>query len=236
MKKTIFTLNSSEKVPLKGTNFYKFNLPTLSAYVRHHEELNLGGSDWTLDGAYQPLNYKIKDDELTLNMSGMRSSLMQHRCTLSVYHSGIKDYSRLFPHVEQEELRYRLGQFAAEADKAFGGRAWMSYVMMVGSVVEGVLFNKFGKGSFHDLIGKAHESGIIDDAETNIFYEVRELRNNIHAAKFKKKFADRGVAMEVGVTYDKLLKRQWNIKRLKKENVSTQRNMNNYITKIKNLF
>jgi hypothetical protein len=59
------------------------------------------------------------------------------------------------------------------------------------------------------LITCAVEASIINLDEMALFDDVRESRNRIHASKHGEPFANRKIAMELNVTYERLLKRQW---------------------------
>ena len=134
--------------------------------------------------------------------------------TLAITYTGIRDYSLLFPHVKNEALRNRLGQFAEEADKAFDEAAWMSFVLMAGAVIEGMLMARFGKKlGFYDLINQAGDKGILSPEEQAQAHQVRDARNLVHAGRFEKPFVDRKLAMDTYIVYDRLLKRRWDLDR-----------------------
>ena len=77
------------------------------------------------------------------------------------------------------------------------------------AVVEGVLFDQFGDKQFAELISRAGSDGVIEEAEIELFNRVRALRNRIHASKHDQPFADLKIAMDLSVTYERLLKRVW---------------------------
>jgi hypothetical protein len=211
MQVTTFRLENAEYTEPSNPAFNDgdalFHLPILAAYAVHHSKVEMENA-LHVDFGYQQPKYVIENDTVRLKNigSGMSSP---HRGVLTLYHAGIKDYSLLFPHINNESLRQRLGQFAQEAESAFESQSWMSYVMMVGAVVEGLLFNQFNKDNFCELITLAGENGILDTNEVTVIHEVRALRNRVHASKHEQAFADRKIAMELNVIYERLLKRQW---------------------------
>lgn len=182
-------------------------LPTLPAYA---------AIDYSVKFEYiSPFNselgepkYEIKGDTVRVtNLSLAFSSAVKG--LLVVHHVGIKDFTLLFPHIKSEQLKQRLAEFAQEAETAFENKAWMSYVLMVGAVLEGLLYDQFGNKTFAELITKAKETNIIKESEATLFNEVRKTRNRVHASKFEQPFTDRSTALELNVAYDRLLKRRW---------------------------
>lgn len=126
--------------------------------------------------------------------------------TLTVYHAGIRDYRLLFPHIDNLELVARLADFAEEADKAFESQAWFSYVVMAGAVVEGLLWYHFKKPNFNWMINLARKNELLSASEVDLVNEVREARNLIHAEKFQTVIPGRQLALDISVTYDRLIK------------------------------
>jgi hypothetical protein len=211
MQVTTFRLENAEHTEPSNPAFNDgdalFHLPILAAYAVHHSKVEMENA-LHVDFGYQQPNYVIENDTVRLKNIGS-DMFSPHRGLLTLYHAGIKDYSLLFPHISNESLRQRLGQFAQEAESAFESQSWMSYVMMVGAVVEGLLFNQFNKDNFCELINLAGENGILDTNEVTVIHEVRALRNRVHASKHEQAFADRKIAMELNIIYERLLKRQW---------------------------
>jgi hypothetical protein len=211
MQVTTFRLENAEytapSAPIFGYGDALFYLPILAAYAIHHSKVEMENAIHS-DNGYQQPNYVIENNAVILKNIG-HGIFSPSTGVLTIYHAGIKDYSLLFPHINNESLRQRLGQFAQEAGSAFESQSWMSYVMMVGAVVEGLLFNQFNKDNFSQLINLAGESEILDVEEVAVIHEVRKLRNRVHASKHEEAFADRKIAMELNVIYERLLKRQW---------------------------
>ena len=86
----------------------------------------------------------------------------------------------------------------------------MSYILMVGAVLEGLLFNKFGNKTFSELIEKSTKEKLIGNDEGKLFDEIRATRNRIHASRHMEPYSDRKTAIELSVVYERLLKRNWN--------------------------
>ena len=128
---------------------------------------------------------------------------------LTIYHNGIKDFELLFPHVSDNSLRARIGSFAEEAYNCFQSHSWVSYCLMVGGVLEGLLYDKFGNFNFSTLIEKARTAKIISEVEATLIDEVRSARNRIHANKHRESIIDRKMALELSVAYDRLIQRNW---------------------------
>lgn len=203
---TTIGLTAYDAAPYPYARFY---LPILEAYAVHHSKIEMDNS-YHMDKGYEQPNYEIVNDFVTLKSVGpCMFGSPTPTGMLTLYHAGIKDYSLLFPHIKNESLRRRLGQFAQEAESAFESQSWMSYVMMVGAVIEGLLFNKLNKDVFQKLINLAGETNILNKEEVYVIHEVRQLRNLVHASKHDQPFADRKIAMELNVIYERLLKRKW---------------------------
>ncbi|QKX17318.1 hypothetical protein [Microbulbifer sp. YPW1] len=106
-------------------------------------------------------------------------------------------------------MQQRLGQFAEEADNAFASQSWLSYVLMVGGVLEGLLWNEYKLDSFEWLVKRALKNELIDEHEAEQIHEVRHARNKIHAGRYKEEVPGRHLALDISVTYERLLKRDW---------------------------
>jgi hypothetical protein len=213
MKVTTFILENPEYERINKEQFVCvnaiFSVPILCAYAVHHAELKLNESI-SVDEINRQADFSVKNDKIILFNVENYTGLGHTGGLLTVYYAGIKDYCLLFPYVEDLSLQKRLGDFAQEAESAFESQSWMSYVLMVGAVVEGILFNQFGDKNFFKLITLADENGIIESSEVQLFDQVREMRNRVHASRHDEPFADRKIAMELSVTYERLLKRKWN--------------------------
>ncbi len=210
MKTTVFKLASPsyEQIdPHFDIYDESFSVPTLPAYavLNHHIDC-----DRTYMGDYMGNNgYEIVGDKVTVK--GVRGGFPGEITTavLTIQFSGIRDYTLLFPQVENDSLRTRLGQFAEEAEKAFEVGAWMSFTIMATSVLEGVLFDIYDKYHFHELISAANADDVITEDEAGLLDNAREIRNRVHASKYQQPFSDRKISNDLYVLYDKLIKKNW---------------------------
>ena len=185
--------------------FYK--IPILPAYAVIDSQLEMSNS-MHIDAGYIPPTYELEEDGV-VTQSNDNNYLKNVSGILTIYHNGIKDYELLFPHIEDVSLKKRLGQFAEEAEKAFSNQSWISYCLMVGSVLEGLLFNEFGNRKFSELIRCAKNRDLITEQEANLINNVRETRNQIHANRHNEIIVGRKTALEISTAYDKLIKRHW---------------------------
>ena len=211
MKVTTFRLEDPEYEQVGeatwGQHQAVFDVPTLPAYAVVDSQLTLDPTILSRENHVTP----------THEVNGGRVITGAHKLfafdkmsgVLTLYHNGIKDYEALFPHIEKPALKARLGQFAAEAESAFNSQSWFSYCMMVGGVLEGLLFARFGNLNFAVLIDRALEEELITETESVLFHEVRSIRNRIHASRCDEPSADRKIALELSVSYDRLIKRRW---------------------------
>ncbi len=211
MKVTVFRvqspLSTNPNHLLSTVPTLLYTVPILPAYAVQDSKLEL---DYILsDFNERSPRHEIRGNQVEAFVGGLGFDSTPRSGFLTVYHSGIKNYSLLFPHIENDLLRVRLGQLAQEAESAFESRSWMSYVVMVGAILEGLLIAHFDFKGFAKLISKAQKAEIITLEERVIFDEVRDMRNRVHPDRYEEQFADREIALELSVIYDKMLKRIW---------------------------
>jgi hypothetical protein len=208
---TNFRLQNPEYVPVDDPVFPQsdavFRLPQLPAYAMHHSQLALD-NNFLSEGAPQQPEYRLTTDTLVLASSCV-PMLGKVGGWLTVYHNGIKDHRLLFPHIDNEALQLRLGQFAEEAANAFASQSWLSYVLMVGGVLEGLLYHEYKLRRFVDMITAAQKSGLVNEQEASQINLVRFARNQIHADKYNQTIPGRSLALDISVTYERLLRRDW---------------------------
>jgi hypothetical protein len=182
-------------------------IPTLPAYALIDSHLTLDG-DPHIEVGSKPVIYTLHEDTIEVpnrhwNIFGPPTGL------LTIYHNGIKDFELLFPHIIDLSLRARIGNFAEEANNCFQNKSWISYCLMVGGVIEGLLYDRFGNFNFGKLIEKASTFKMISEHEASLIDEVRSARNKIHANRHAEDIINRKMALEVSVIYDRLIKRNW---------------------------
>ncbi|WP_444929726.1 hypothetical protein ACJJIF_18340 [Microbulbifer sp. SSSA002] len=221
MQITIFPLQNpdyiSDNDPVYQQSDAVFRLPQLPAYAIHHSQITLGHEVMSETAPQQP-EYHLTADTLVLS-SRCLPMLGDPNGWLTVYHNGVRDYQLLFPHIDNDGLQRRLGQFAEEADNAFNSQSWLSYVLMVGGVLEGLLFHHYKNGTFSKMTNSACKDGLINSEEKEQIDEVRDARNKIHAGRYEQSLPGRALALDISITYDKLLKRDW----AKQENMQNQK-------------
>lgn len=207
MQVTTFRLEDSksgkDNFPPFQSCDYCFELPQLQAYAVHHFQVELDQTN--PDFGHTPVKYEIKDNSVILD-SSCRPIFGSPSGWLTVYHNGIKDYSLLFPHITNDGLQRRLGQFAEEADNAFASQSWLSYVLMVGGVLEGLLYNEYKLRNFEKMISAAREKKLINEGEAAQINQVRLARNQIHANRYDESIPGRSLALDISVIYERLLK------------------------------
>jgi len=184
-------------------------VPTLPAYAIIDSRLDLENSMHT-DAGYVLPHYELLND-CVVTPGRFQDIFQSPSGILTIYHNGIKDYKLLFPHIENDSLRTRLAQFAEEANNAFESQSWISYGLMVGGVLEGLLYNEFERKTFKELIEAAAGKKLISDDEAKLIDNIRITRNRIHACKHEEVITDRKTALELSTAYDRLIKRNWEI-------------------------
>lgn len=212
MKSTLFKLSSPifEIVDEENQIFDEvYSIPTLPAYaVLNH---NIVRTNTVV--AEQDIIPDYELVENTLRVKRIRPGIQGELriCLLTLIYADIRDYSLLFPHIDDTELKVRLGQFAEEAYNAFQGGAWMSFTIMAISVIEGLLYYIYGPSKLSKLIYLARYNSVISEMEEDLLHKARTVRNRVHAGEFKKPLADRCFGTDLYVLYDQLLKKDWKI-------------------------
>jgi hypothetical protein len=210
MKSTLFKLSCPEyeEVNQEYQLFDEhYSIPTLPAFaVLNHNILRTNIVMAELD--HVP-DYELLENSLRVRNIYLGPQSESRVCYLTLYYADIRDYKLFFPHIEDYELKYRLGQFAEEADNAFHGGSWMSFTIMAISVIEGLFFNIFGDSKLNKLIEDAHSKKLLDMKEKDLLHEARKVRNRVHAGQYKHPLADRCYGTDLYVLYDQLIKKDW---------------------------
>ncbi|MEW8459005.1 MAG: hypothetical protein AB2653_01720 [Candidatus Thiodiazotropha endolucinida] len=210
MKSTIFKL-TNPIYEIVDNQFQQFDeiykVPTLPAYAILNHDLNRNAPD--IDGLNNTTNYEIIEDTIRIKNVDPIPEGLTTICSLTLFYAGIRDYSLLFPHINDPKLKERLGQFAEEADNALQNGSWMSFTIMAISAIEGLLFNEIGNKKLKQLIDKAHKIGILNNNEKELLHSAREVRNRVHAGLFEQPLADRISSTDLYVLYDQLIKKDW---------------------------
>ena len=81
---------------------------------------------------------------------------------------------------------------------------------MCAAVYEGVLFSIIRDNKkFNNLIEDAIELGVLDKRESAVIDEARDIRNLVHANRYKTPYVSRMQAMDMRALMDKIIKRDW---------------------------
>jgi len=211
VKSISFDLQFPKNVPYRMfERGVAFVVPTLQAYAIEFSQFLApnqlhGGQKEFVEGK----DYFLEDDRLI--WKNFEEPLFEDSVyRLIVHYHGIRDYRLLFPHIEEPELRERLGKFYEEAEVAFENGAWLCYSLMCGAVYEGLLHAYFGKkASFFKMIKEVLTLGVIDEKAEGIMHQTRNLRNLVHGNNFTKPYVTRLQAMDMRAVMDKLIKRNW---------------------------
>jgi len=215
MKTTVFTLinpSFDETESVYGPRETIYKVPTLAAYSIIDHSLDSEGYSPYESADHRP-SYGLEAD--TIRVQGVKNSLFRtEHDRLVIHYAGIRDYSLLFPHIKEESSQERLGQYAEEADASFETGAWLSFMMMAGAVIEGLLDNctPASADSFNKMIIKARQREILSEEDETLCHKVKEARNLIHLRKSHLAYVDRTLAMDTYVFYDALIKRHWDKK------------------------
>jgi hypothetical protein len=219
MKTTVFKLidPSSERVePIFGPLDTVYRIPTLPAYsIIDHSFDSTEYSPYET-GGHRAI-YRLQDD--CLHIEGVKNEFFHKGIDRFVIHyAGIRDYSLLFPHIEDQSSRSRLGRYAEEAEVSFESGAWLSFMMMAGAVIEGLLdeCTPSSANTFDKMIKKAEVESTLSEKDALLCHKVKYARNLIHLRRHGEAYIDRSLAMDTYVFYDELIKRHWGVLKTKK--------------------
>lgn len=200
MPTTLFALRDVIEQSQLGSEYTtKFRVPTLDAYAVSSVVVHLGAlaAPWDVDCICEDVvsiqtPYKLDDLE----------------CNLTVNYIGFRDYALLFPSVSDASLKARLGQFYSELELSFDAGAWLTFMLMTGAVVEGILYSRIGRdATFELLIDEAHQTGLLSIADKNLLHTVRKYRNLVHASRHADSYVARLHAMDARVLVERLIRK-----------------------------
>lgn len=209
MKTSLFVVDVSSVDCIEGCNSnspftWEIKIPLLPAFSVEYLSIKVDAVSALLSGEESIDGNKLIVDSKFELFSSIKS------IPVEIHYHGIKDYSALFPNVNDSILRERLGVFYEEAEKNFEQGAWLSFTLMCGAVFEGLLHAKLNPGytgnTFSDMISYAYRNGIINNKQRDIMNNVRNSRNLVHANKIREPYISRKNAMEIRITLDMLIK------------------------------
>lgn len=215
MKSTHFVLDNPIYRSEPSNNYYEkcwaeFRVPTLRAYSFTNHSID--GVNMDSEGGTTPISSAIVDDKVLIyGVDKLMNTLRPSSPVLTVYHFGIKDYSLLFPEIEDPALKQRVGLFMEEADKTFEQEAWLSFVVMAGSVFEGILSDLTADhgSTFGKLVSKVDDLQVLDGYVVSVLRDAVKFRNHVHAGRYNEETAIRQDAMNIRVQLDQFIKDDW---------------------------
>ncbi|RAS75235.1 DUF4145 domain-containing protein [Priestia endophytica] len=186
---------------------WHIHIPILSAFSVEYFVLQYG----PFSSFSESTSLSIQGNKIIAESQFASLEELGQECVAILHHHGIRDYSLLFPWVENVDLRERIGRFYEEAEKSFEQGSWLSFALMCGGVFEGMLYAKLNmpqNNNFYAMIEAAYEDReIINLQQKGIMDDVRNARNLIHASRFKQDYMSRKKAMDIMTTMSKLIKR-----------------------------
>jgi hypothetical protein len=192
MKSKLINLTHNKKKWIIDENkpeLYHIPIPTINAYSIEYITAILSGK--ILELSVDCVKEKCIEIFSRINLNEVEIKLQ-------IYYHGIREFELLFPSVNNQKLRIRLGEFYKESELAFDNGAWLSFVLMSGSIFEGVLYSLINKNeTFQKLIDQALSNGLITTYESNIMHKVRNFRNLVHSSRYDEPFVPRADAMDV---------------------------------------
>ncbi|PGQ97924.1 DUF4145 domain-containing protein [Bacillus cereus] len=200
-------INTFQSKP--GSNYeyeWHINIPLLPAFSITHFSIQANVSV-----SFSTRNDRVQGDFLIVESEFPSNHLADNEDVIVVlnYH-GIRDYSLLFPWINNTELKERVGLFYEEAEKSFETESWLSLSLMCGGVFEGMLYEILQPSSknntFSRMIELAQNQGILTVDQCSIMNRVRDLRNLVHGNKYNLPYISRKEAMDIRSTLDQMIK------------------------------
>ena len=206
---------------LEGGQFERYvayySVPTLDAYaveyaeLRVHQDLDGIGKTELLQGnGFELETNLVRWDNYINIFPGHEPPIY-----LIIHYHGVGDYNKLFPFINEDKEKERLGLFYEEAEKNQESGAWLSFMLMCGSIFEGMLYCIIRENlseaainrnkNFSNYIKTAYCSGYIDDKEKEIMHSVREQRNLVHLARYEKSYVSREQALNTRKVLDDMI-------------------------------
>ncbi|MEN8078956.1 hypothetical protein ABFP60_18490 [Clostridioides difficile] len=218
----LYTITIEKRQLSISNNSLTANLPILKAFGINQAHFLSGvlncmlGDEMKIDNGILTL-YFPDDYEIDLSDGDFRT--VENKSILNIYHTGIKDYSLLFPNIQAQnkDLAIRLGKYYYESENAYNNELWLSFILMCGGIFEGLLYHelnyptyKAGKNkgesmTFYDMNKLAIEKNIILKNDYEIINKARKARNSIHANKYTFNYYSRKDAVEMKHILDKLI-------------------------------
>ncbi|GMR68009.1 DUF4145 domain-containing protein [Bacillus sp. MN7755] len=198
--------NISTKPGSKYPYEWHIYIPLLPAFSITHFSIQAN-----ISVSFSTRNDRIHGHYLIVESEMHPRSLSENEDVIVVlnYH-GIRDYSLLFPWIQDKSLRNRIGLFYEEADKSFETESWLSLALMCGSVFEGMLYGLLqpstNNHTFFKMLKVAKEKGIITVSQFAIMDRIRELRNLVHSNTYNLPYITRREAMDIRATLDQIIK------------------------------
>ncbi len=191
----------------------KITIPNLDAYAVEYFTVQINGlavnDDYLLPQTSKCIEFTSKN------------SLLSHDVKLIIHYHGIRNYANLFPWINDEELKERIGHYYRELELSFSNHSWLTFSLMSGALFEGLLYAKLNKPkkqvkrkgkyidtdkTFNELIIQAGIQNLISNEMRKIMNEVRSIRNLVHANKYKMNYVNREKAYDIMSLIDNIIK------------------------------
>lgn len=202
-----FGRQTLEEISFGFTNYtLVWNVPILSAFSIVHGEIITNQNN---EMGYKQLllgeSFTISDTNIHLGSGGYLP--FDQSAKLVLHCRAIQDYSALFPQIKSDELKTLLGECYREAELALEREMWLSAVLMIGSIYEGLLGAITGNinATLDKIAKKSLEGEIINKEQFAVVTDSRILRNLVHPKQRLKKECTRKDAFAQSVNLDNLI-------------------------------
>jgi len=185
---------NSMRIKFKGNNFVLsrdqsikyLDLEFLNSLSINYINIYISGAPQQTEDA----DYTVDGRRLILSSELSSSVGVNDEIELLIHYYGVRDYQSLFYFLGDHELEDKMGRYYHESELCFVNGCWLSYLMMVGAIFEGILYDKLKDAieldkdnaakNFGKLLDKAYGDGSIIDETYMIMNSIRKKRNLVH--------------------------------------------------------
>jgi len=209
MKSSLFVLDKILHIPdqFDKDRVARFHMPLLPAFAIEYAELRVPGFiDTPEEHLLLGKGFDINGDEVLT--PHYKDTFFNTPPQMIIHYHAIRDYQLLFPGLHNQDYKPKLALMYEEAEKNFESGAWLSFVLMCGSVIEGLLFDSVGKNGLGlcELTKRAYKRSYIDSHQKEVIDHLKDMRNFIHTDDEKTHYVKRAEAIDSHKVLNDLIK------------------------------
>lgn len=213
----------SVRIKVKGMDFSVergslkkyIDLKFLEAFSVSHIEMKISGAP----SQNESQDFFVDGYRVSLSQEVSEAVAEDDKIEFLISYYGVRDYSALFCFLSDDELVEKMGRYYRESEICFASGCWLSYLMMVGAIFEGILYDKLkdcieldrdiASKNFGKLLEKAHAEGHLLKDAYDTMDSVRKKRNLIHVGCEPETYPSYTDAMDAKVVLRKELVKMW---------------------------